>query len=270
MRPMRNISCAAAILALALSLAACGGSVNNLIAGAAGGKGQVRLVNASPNTAGPLSLIVASTTINSGITNTTPVGVYVPVGAGTQNFVISPTTVSGINKSIAASTFYTVTLLGEMGKPDLGEVIFQDTNSLQNPGSVRFKVNDAAPALGTIDVYVYQGATLPSPATVAGLTAGQDSGSIPSPPGNSYIPPQGSGTTLPSGTYNVAVTAAGSPSTVYFAGSVNMNVNFSYSLTVEDTPSASPTAAQLIFAIDQPPQGSNGGTVLSVTRQRIL
>ena len=257
----------AGVLAATLVLVACsGGTVGNIIAGAAGGKGQVRLVDASPDSAGPLSLVVAATTINSGVSSATPFGIYAQVGAGPQTFTITPSTVPGVNKSIAASTFYTVVLGGQAGNGTLAEYIFQDTNSVQSPTSVRFKVDDAAPALGTIDVYVYQGATLPATPTVAGLTAGQDSGSIASPPGNSYIPPQGSATTLPSGVYTITVTAAGVPGNVLFTGSATLNVNSSYSFIVGDS-TAGPGTARVLLAVDQPPVGSNQSSILTSSRQ---
>lgn len=261
----------AGLLAAAiLSAAACSsGSVGNALSGLSGGTGNARLINASPNTAGPLALVVANATINSGITTATPVGTYASVKAGTQSFLISPTAVPAQSKSIAASTFYTVALVGEPGSPDYGEDIFQDTNSLQNSATVRYKVNDAAPAPGSIDVYVFQGTTMPATPTVAGLTAGTDSGSIPNPPGNSYIPAQGSNVVLPSGTYNIVVTPAGVPSTTLFSGSAALSTGFSYSFTIEDATGGTPSSAQVILAIDQPMQTSNQSNLLTDIRRRI-
>lgn len=253
--------------ALAMVLASCNSGINNIIGGASGGKGFARLVDASPNTVGPLALVVAATTINSGVTTSTPFGVYASVGAGPQSFTITPTSIPGVNKSITPSVSYTVVVLGEQGQPNYGEFIFQDTNALQSPGTVRFKVDDAAPLVGTIDVYIYQGATLPATPTVAALTVGTDSGSIPSPPGDSYIPPQGSPTILPSGAYNVTVTAAGSPGTVLFTSVANLSVNNSYSFIVEDSPAAVPTQAKVILGIDQPPQSTNQASLMTLVRK---
>jgi hypothetical protein len=256
---------AMALVAVAFALASCtSSSVGNTIAGAAGGKAEARLVDASPAEPGPLSLLVASTSINSGITTATPVGVYETVGAGTQQFQISPTSVAPVSKSVAASTFYTVVLLGEPGQPDFGEDIFQDTNSIQSASSVRYKVNDAAPLPGPIDVYVYQGGSLPTTPSVTGLTVGNDSGSIANPPGNSYVPTMGSATILPSGVYNVTVTAAGQPTTVLFTGSADLSVNHSYSLTIEDN--ASPSSANVILAVDQPAQATNQSSLMTDAR----
>jgi hypothetical protein len=255
-------------IATILVLAGCtSSSIGNTIAGASGGKGQVRLLDASPNEPGPLSLVVASTTINSNVTPSTPIGVYAQVGAGTQQFQIMPTSVPAVAKSIAASTFYTVVLMGEPGQADFGEFIFQDTNSLQSASSVRYKVNDAAPLPGPIDVYVYQGSTLPTTPSVAGLTSGSDSGSITNPPGNSYIPTQGSSTVLPSGMYSITVTASGVPTNVLFSGSANLSVNNSYSMTVEDNPSGSATSVGVILAIDQPVQPSNQTSLMTALRK---
>ena len=253
--------------ALAMVLDSCNSGINNIIGGASGGKGFARLVDASPNTVGPLSLVVAATTINSGVTTSTPFGVYASVGAGPQSFTITPTSIPGVNKSITPSVNYTAVVLGEQGQPNYGEFIFQDTNALQSPSTVRFKVDDAAPLPGPIDVYIYQGASLPGTPTVAALTVGNDSGSIPSPPGNAYIPPQGSATVLPSGAYNVTVTVAGSPSTVLFTSVANLSVNNSYSFIVEDSPAAVPTQAKVILGIDQPPQAANQASLMTLVRR---
>ncbi len=198
---------------------------------------------------------------------TTPIGVYSSVGAGTQAFQIMPTNVPAVSKSIAPSTFYTIALLGEPGASDFNEFIFQDTNSLQSPGTVRFKVNDAAPLPGPIDVYVYQGATLPNLPTVADLTEGNDSGSIANPPGNAYIPPQGTATKLPSGIYSVTVTRAGSRASVLFSGAANLSAGNSYSFTVEDAANSQPSSAQVVLAIDQPMQSVNQANMLSIARR---
>jgi hypothetical protein len=254
-------------LGLLVTLGGCtSASVGNLIAGATGGKAQVRLIDAAPQAPGPLSLVVANTAINTGLTASTPVGTYAYVGAGIQSLQVSPTNVPAVSKSVAASTFYTVALAGEPGTPDYAEYIFQDTNALPAPNTVRFKVNDAAPAAGPIDVYVYTGSVRPSSPTVAGLTPGNDSGSLPTPPGNAYIPPEGSMTSLPAGTYTVTVTPAGAPATTLFTGSLNLTVNTSYSFTVEDAANGGSSSVQVIAAIDQPVQVSNQANLLTVAR----
>jgi hypothetical protein len=259
---------AAASAALLFAVAGCtSGGINNLVSGATGGKGQARAIDAAPSAPGPLSMLVANTTINSGLTASMPVGVYASVGAGNQTFQISPTNIPSSTQSIAASTFYTLVVAGEPGQADFGMYLLEDTNSTASASTVRFKVNDAAPAPGPIDVYVYQG-VMPGTPTVAGLTVGKDSGSIANPPGNSYIPTLGSSTVLPSGSYTITVTPAGNPATKLFTGSANLTAGNSYSYTIEDVPSGSPTAAQVILAIDQPAPSSNQSNLMSVARIR--
>lgn len=264
----KNLSLPATIVALALAATACtSSSVGNLISGATGGKAQVRAIDASPSEPGPLSLVVANTTINSGLTAGTPTGTYALVGAGNQNFQITPTSIPALSKSVAASVFYTFAIVGEPGLADFNTYMFQDTNSQATASTVRYKVNDAAPAPGAIDVYVYRGATLPTLPTVPGLMVGNDSGSIANPPGNSYIPTQGSSTILSSGTYVITVTPAGVPGTILFTNSANLSVGNSYSFTVEDTPGGNAASVQVILAVDQPAQTSNQSNLLSLTRK---
>ena len=255
-------ACIPHAVALGLSLAACNGGLSNVVSGVSGGKAQARLLDASPKTAGPLSLSVASTTINSGVTNSTPVGVYASVNTGSQTFQVVPSSVTAVSKTISPSTFYTVVLLGEPGISNYGEFIFQDTNSIQSPGTVRYKVNDASPQAGPVDFYLYQGATLPVTPSVGGLTVGTDSGSIANPPGNSYIPPMGASTLLPSGVYNVAVTAAGRPTTVIFTGTASLVVNHSYSFTITDNAAGTAGGANVILAIDQPAPATNQSNMM--------
>jgi hypothetical protein len=255
-------------LLAALVVAGCtSSSVGNAISGATGGKGDLRAVDAAPSEQGPLSLVVASTTINSGLSASVPVGTYALVGAGNQNVQISPTNVPAVSKSFAASVFYTAALVGEPGQADFGVYIFQDTNATASPGTVRYKVNDAAPEPGPIDVYVYQGATMPNLPTVPGLTIGNDSGSIANPPGNSYIPTLGSATILPTGVYEITVTPAGKPTTTLFHGSATLTAGKSYSFTVEDVPGGSPSAARVILAVDQPAQTNNQSNLMSLVRE---
>jgi hypothetical protein len=241
-------------------------SVGNAISGAAGQKGYVRMIDASPNAPGPLSMLVANTAINSGVSASLPVGVYATIGAGEQTVQIQPTNVPSQRKSFAASTFYTTVLAGEPGAVDYNMYILQDTNSLPSSATVRFKVNDAAPAPGPIDVYVYQGAQ-PATPTVAGLTVGNDSGSTANPAGNAYIPTLGSATTLPSGTYTIAVTPAGKPTTILFSGSAHLSQGVSYSFTVTDVAGGSPNAAAVILSQDQPVENSNQSNLMELAHQ---
>jgi hypothetical protein len=251
-----------------LVIAGCtSASVGNAISGATGGRGDLRAIDAAPSEPGPLSLVVASTTINSNLSASVPVGTYALIGAGNQNIQISPTNVPTVSKSFAASVFYTAALVGEPGQADFGLYIFEDTNATASSATVRYKVNDAAPAPGPIDVYVYQGATLPNLPTVPGLTVGNDSGSITNPPGNSYIPTLGSATILPTGVYEITVTPAGNPATTLFHRSITLTAGKSYSFTVEDVPGGSPASAQVILAVDQPVQTNNQSNLMSLIRQ---
>jgi Domain of unknown function (DUF4397) len=257
---------AAASAAAVLAFAGCtSSSIGNLVSGATGGKGQVRAIDAAPAAPGPLSMLIANTTVNSNLSPSTPVGIYALVGAGNQNIQITPTNIPTQTQSIAASTFYTMVVAGEPGQADFGMYLLEDTNSTASPSTVRFKVNDAAPAPGPIDVYVYQGAR-PATPTVPGLTVGKDSGSIANAPGNSYIPTLGSATVLPSGSYTIAVTPAGNPGTTLFSGSANLTTGNSYSYTIGDVSSGSPSAVQVILAIDQPSQSANQSNLMSAAR----
>lgn len=263
---MKNRSMTMGLLAAALALAACGG-INNAISGAFGGSGFARLIVASPtSTESNITLSADHGIINSGLSATTRIGPYAKVTAGNVSFDVSDGAgtndiVPAINVNIAASTNDTVVLEGEPGLPDYQAFAFQDTNALNNPATVRFKVNNAAPNLATpVDVYVWpQSQGMPSAPTVPGLGLNQDSGSAASHPGNAYIPQQGSSTTLPAGAYDVAIVAAGTVpngSTDLFDGSGSLNLNVSYSFTIEDL-DATQNDIGVILSIDEPFQSTN-------------
>lgn len=140
-------------------------------------------------------------------------------------------------------------------------VAFADTNALNNPNTVRFKVDNAAPNLATpVDVYVWPSSqAMPTTPTVPALPLNEDSGSEPTPPGDAYIPTLGSSTTLPAGTYDVAIVPQGTipnGSSDLFDGSTQLSTNVSYSFVIEDRNSTQNDIGVLL-SIDEPIQTQN-------------
>lgn len=261
-----------ALLLLAGGLTASGcSSIANKINGL-GQSGLARLIDASPATTQTgIALEADGGLINSGISSTTPIGVYSKVGATSIKFDVNTGAgtndlVPAINVSIAGSTNYTIVLEGEPGNPNNIAFGFQDTNALNNASTVRFKVNNAAPNLVTpVDVYVWlSGTAIPSTPTVPGLGLNQDSGSAASHPGNAYIPQQGSPTMLPAGTYDIAVVLAGTApngATDLLDTSTPLALDTSYSLTIEDLDGTA-NHIGLVTSIDEPFQVSNQSSIL--------
>lgn len=260
--------------AAAVALGGCS-SVTNAIGGLTGGKGNARLIVASPTTTqSNMSLSADGGTINSGLSAATPIGVFAQVGAGTDTFAVNTgagtsNLVPTINVNVAASTNYSIVLEGEPGSADYIAFGFQDTNALQNAATVRFKVNNAAPNLtGAVDAYIWLSTNpIPTTPTVAGMGLNQDSGSVANAPGNAYIPQQGSSTILPAGLYDVAIVPAGTTpngTTDLFDGSANLALNTSYSFTIEDV-NATPNNVAVLLSIDEPFQSQNQ----SVVRHRL-
>ncbi|MBC5806442.1 MAG: hypothetical protein DLM53_11700 [Candidatus Eremiobacter antarcticus] len=106
--------CLGAILA-----AGCGGGngLGNTIGGNFGAQGAVRLIDASEQSGGPLTLTADGLVINSGIDNSVQIGNYALVNAGTHNFAVQPGGQNS-NTSVAASTSYSEVLEGEPGCSD--------------------------------------------------------------------------------------------------------------------------------------------------------
>lgn len=263
---MKNRFIAAWLAAAVATAAGCNG-LGNTIAGSLGGSGTARLIVAAPKTTqSGIALQADHGTINSGLSASTPIGTYAKVNAGNVTFDINTGSgtsdlVPAINVNISASTNYSVVLEGEPGLSDYMAVSFADTNALNNPNTVRFKVNNAAPNLATpVDVYVWPAAqSMPTTPTVPALPLNQDSGSEQNPPGNAYIPTLGSSTTLPSGTYDLAIVPQGTipnGSSDLFDGATGLNVNTSYSFTIEDNNSTQNNIGVLL-SIDEPIQTQN-------------
>ena len=263
---MKNRFIAAWLAAAVATAAGCNG-LGNTIAGSLGGSGTARLIVAAPQTTQTgIALQADHGTINSGLSASTPIGTYAKVNAGNVTFDINTGSgtsdlVPAINVNISASTNYSVVLEGEPGLSDYMAVGFADTNALNNANTVRFKVNNAAPNLATpVDVYVWPSAqSMPATPTVPALPLNQDSGSEQNAPGNAYIPTLGSATTLPSGTYDLAIVPQGTipnGSTDLFDGSTGLNVNISYSFTIEDINSTQNNIGVLL-SIDEPIQTQN-------------
>jgi len=257
----------AAWLAAAVATAAGCNGLGNTISGSLGGSGNARLIIASPKTTQTgIALQADHGTINSGLSASAAIGTYAKVNAGNVSFDINTGAgtsdlVPAINVNIAASTNYSIVLEGEPGLSDYMAVSFADTNALNNSQTVRFKVNNAAPNLATpVDVYVWLSSqAMPTTPTVPALPLNQDSGSEVNAPGNAYIPTLGSGTILPSGTYNIAIVPQGTipnGTSDLFDGSTGLNVNISYSFTIEDMNSTQNNIGVLL-SVDEPFQTQN-------------
>ncbi|HEY5095001.1 MAG TPA: hypothetical protein VII69_07805 [Candidatus Eremiobacteraceae bacterium] len=263
-------STSALLLVAGVALAGCSSVANRI--GGLGQNGDARLIDASPATVQTgIALEADGGVINSGLSATTPIGVYSAVGATAINFDVNTgasTTdlVPSIRISIAPSTNYSIVLEGEPGSLNYKAFGFQDTNALPNSATVRFKVNNAAPNLTTpVDVYVWLSTTaIPTTPTVPGLELNQDSGSSATKPGNAYIPQQGSLTTLAAGVYNIDIVAAGgipNGTSDLFDGTASFVLATTYSLTIQDV-DATPDNISVLSSIDEPFQGSNQTSVL--------
>jgi len=263
-------STATVLLAGGLTLSGCSSVANRI--GGLGQNGEARLIDASPaSSQASIALEADGGVINSGLSLTTPIGVYSTVGATSIKFDV--TTGAGtadlvppVHVSVAPSTNYSIVLEGEPNSSDYIAFGFQDTNALPNSATVRFKVNNAAPNLATpVDVYVWlSSTTIPGTPTVPGLGLNQDSGSSATKPGDAYIPQQGSSTTMPAGTYEIAVVAAGgvaNGTTDLFDGPATLSLATTYSFTIEDLDATS-NHIGVLTSIDEPFQGSNQSSVI--------
>lgn len=271
-KPVKFSSFLVAAVVASTALAGCN-STNNAISGAFGGSGDARAIDASGTTNDTnLSLTADNTQINTGLSSSTPVGVYSKVSAGNISFGMNDgagtaSVTSGISVSVSPSTNYSIALEGEPGAPDFILFGFQDTNALPSANTVRFKLNNAAPNMATnADIYFWAtGTSIPTSPMISNIGLNQDTGSMANPPGNAYIPATGSSQTIGAGQYNVAIVASGTVangSTDLFDGTTPMlNVNTSYSFTMGDN-SATQDDIGVILATDEPFSSSNQSRVI--------
>lgn len=135
----------APIVCLIVLSAACGSSNSNA---------QLRVMNASAGESS-INVTVNSTTISSGLGYGTASS-YTGVSSGSPTLEIVPngSTTAIINQSISLSSGATYTVLADNYSSDIGLTIFTDTNTAPSSGNFNLRVINAAPGLGTVDVYV--------------------------------------------------------------------------------------------------------------------
>jgi hypothetical protein len=125
--------------------AACGSSNNNA---------QVRVMNASPGESS-VDVTLNGTTVVSGLGYGAATN-YTGVGPGTPTLEIVPngSATALINEPITVDAATTYTVLADNYSTDIGITIFTDDNTAPNSGNFNLRIINAAPGLGTADVYV--------------------------------------------------------------------------------------------------------------------
>jgi hypothetical protein len=131
--------CGIGVLAFTL---ACGGSST-----------KIRLVNASPDESS-LDLLVDSKTVASSVTFATA-SAYEGVSSGSRHVQVEPTgsTSPIIDESVSLNSgSYTLMATGFVN--DVVPVLLNDDNSAPSSGDVKVRLVNAAPGLGSADVYL--------------------------------------------------------------------------------------------------------------------
>jgi len=120
--------------------------------GCGGSSTKIRLVNASPDESS-LDLLVDSKTVASSVTYATA-SAYQGVSSGSRHLQVEPTgsTTPVIDETISLNSG-TYTLLATGFINDVVPVLLTDDNSAPSSGDVKVRIVNAAPGLGSADVY---------------------------------------------------------------------------------------------------------------------
>jgi len=115
---------------------------------------KMRLVNASPDESS-LDLLVDSKTVASSVTYATA-SAYQGVSSGSRHLQVEPTgaTTPVIDETVSISSGTTYTLMSTGFVNDVVPVLLTDDNSSPSSGDAKVRLVNAAPGLGSADVYL--------------------------------------------------------------------------------------------------------------------
>lgn len=186
----------ALLLPLALAAGACDDEDTTGIESQA----QVRVVHASAN-APNVDVLVNNDVVLTGVPYT-QFSDYLAIDAGAQRFRVratgTTTTVIDVTPTLNANASYTVLAIGPVSA--IEPLLLQDDRTAPSAGNAKVRIVHAAPAAGSVDIYV----TDPN-ASLATATATLSNVGFRAASG--YL-------TVPAGTYRVRVTPAGDRNTV--------------------------------------------------------
>ena len=139
----RTCASAVSVFLLIFSIA-CGG----------GNKTQARVMNASPGESS-VNVTLNGTSIATGLGYGAATN-YMSVTAGSPSLIIVPDggTTDLINETVNINSGSTYTILADNFPSDVGLTILTDDNSAPASGNLNMRIVNAAPGLGTVDVYV--------------------------------------------------------------------------------------------------------------------
>ncbi len=131
-------------LLLLICTVACGGGSN----------AQFRIMNASPGESS-INVTLGSTSLATGLGYGTATSyTSIPSGSPTLDIVPNGGTTTLINEAVTLNSGTTYTVLADNYSSDIGLTILTDNNAAPTSGNVNLRIVNAAPGLGTADVYV--------------------------------------------------------------------------------------------------------------------
>jgi hypothetical protein len=200
---------------------------------------RLRVVNALLNSSS-LDIVVNSKTLASNIAYSTA-SKYVFVNAGSSSVQINlagtSTNVLSSTPALATRTDTTVIVAGR-SNANVNSLVLLDDNSMPPVGEMKLRIVNAAPDLGTVDVYVTSANTdiTALGPTIAALGYGTAS---------TYI-------VLGGGSYQIQMTATGTKSVLVNTGTITLN-NGDVNTAVALNPTSGSSRFGAILLTDAPP-----------------
>lgn len=158
-------------------LCVCGAALLAAGCGGGGGQTELRVLNASPNE-GAINVLVDSNTVASSIGYATATD-YISVKSGSRHLQIEPATSTtvAIDTSLNLASSTQTTVIAANFAANISPIILTDsTTASTTSGDAQIRVVNAAPSIGTVDVYIVTpGTDLTTTTPVASSVAFQSS-----------------------------------------------------------------------------------------------
>jgi hypothetical protein len=170
--------------------------------GITGSNAQLRALEASPDEATTLNVLLDGTTIFSNVGLGTPTN-YTFVASGSRHLQVEPSNSStpSIDETVTFNTSTNYTLITANFASSLTPILLTDNLTAPASGDFQLRLVNAAPSAGPIDIYVV------APGTAAGSVPATVT-SLPFTSATSYQ-------SLTAGSYDVIFTQAGFPGVPY-------------------------------------------------------
>ena len=194
MNPFRRGSAFVCLLAVTLSISNCSSTRSS--------DTQLRVLQASPDETTTLNVLLDGNTTFSNLALNTPTN-YSAVNSGSRHLQVeaSDSSTPVIDETVTLNRATNYTLITASFATSLTPIFLTDTQTAPGSGDFQFRLVNAAPSAGPVDIYV--------------VTPGTPAGSVPPTASSLLFTSATSYQVLTAGTYDIIFTQAGFPGVPY-------------------------------------------------------